>query len=68
MAGTVTETAPVTCRYCGGAIVPCADAIPYCQGWKHVAYLHYGPVGPHYCEGRSVNPVAEPTPNAPVTS
>ena len=53
--------APQTCRHCGGEITPCAEPIRYCKGWKHVAYLHYGPVGPHYCEGRSVNPMAEPT-------
>ena len=49
-----------TCRYCGGLIVPCTEPIRYCKGWKHAAYLHYGPVGPHYCEGRSINPMAEP--------
>lgn len=51
---------PVTsCRHCGGEITPCAGH-EFCKGWKHVAFLHYGPVGPHYCEGRSVNPMAEP--------
>jgi hypothetical protein len=55
----VTEP-PRTCRHCGGEIIPRDGRTRYCKGWKHVAYLHYGPVGPHYCEGRSVNPMAEP--------
>ena len=52
--------AMVTCRHCGGEITPCAEPIQFCKGWKHAAYIHYGPIGPHYCEGRSVNPLAEP--------
>lgn len=50
----------VTCRHCCEPIVRCTEPIQYCKGWKHVAYLHYGPVGPHYCQGRSINPLAEP--------
>jgi hypothetical protein len=52
-----------TCRHCGGKIAPCpqgAGHIPACLGWIHPAYARYGPVGPHYCGGRSVNPSAEP--------
>ncbi len=50
------------CRHCGGALVRCAHLgeIPVCKGWKHAAWLSLGPVGPHYCEGRSINPSGEP--------
>jgi hypothetical protein len=48
------------CRHCGGLIVPCAEPARFCKGWKHALFLHYGPVGAHYCEGRSINPMAEP--------
>jgi hypothetical protein len=61
----VTEPPP-SCRHCRGEIIPCTEPIRYCKGWKHAAYLHYGPVGPHYCEGRSVNPLAEPAETCPL--
>lgn len=50
------------CRHCGGMLVRCDPShdFPVCKGWKHAAWLSMGPVGPHYCEGRSVNPSAEP--------
>ena len=48
-------------------VIPCTEPVRFCKGWKHVAYLHYGPVGPHYCEGRSVNPLAEPAHEAEST-
>ncbi len=50
------------CRHCGGALVRCSHLgeMPVCKGWKHAARLSMGPVGPHYCEGRSVNPSGEP--------
>jgi len=50
------------CRHCGGKHVRCAGLpdLPVCKGWKHAAWLSMGPVGPHYCEGRSVNPSGEP--------
>lgn len=49
-----------SCRHCHEEIVPCPTPTLICEGWKHVRYLHFGPIGAHYCEGRSVNPVAEP--------
>jgi hypothetical protein len=50
------------CRHCGGALIRCEPphAVPVCLGWKHTAWLSMGPVGAHYCEGRSVNPSGEP--------
>ena len=50
------------CRHCGNTLVRCSQphAVPVCKGWKHAAWLSMGPVGPHYCEGRSVNPSGEP--------
>jgi hypothetical protein len=50
------------CRHCGGELVRCDPPhdFPVCKGWKHAAWLSMGPVGPHYCEGRSVNPSGEP--------
>jgi len=50
------------CRHCGGKLVRCAGRpdLPVCKGWKHAEYLSIGPVGPHYCEGRSVMPSGEP--------
>lgn len=50
------------CRHCGGKLVRCAGRpeLPVCKGWKHAAWLSMGPIGPHYCEGRSVNPSGEP--------
>jgi len=50
------------CRHCGGDLVRCDPPhdLPVCKGWKHAAWLSMGPVGPHYCEGRSVNPSGEP--------
>lgn len=52
----------ILCRHCGGALVRCAGSpeLPVCKGWKHAAWLSMGPIGPHYCEGRSVNPSGEP--------
>lgn len=51
-----------SCKYCREEIVPCPtpSTIPVCRGWKHVRFLDSMPIGAHYCEGRSVNPVAEP--------
>jgi hypothetical protein len=51
-----------TCRHCGQEIVPCPapTVIPVCKGWKHARFIDSMPVGAHYCEGRSINPVAEP--------
>ena len=57
-----------SCRHCGEEIVPCAMyGIGRCvaAGWKHVRFIESMPVGAHYCEGRSVNPVAEPRPSPP---
>jgi hypothetical protein len=50
------------CRHCGGKLVRCARPceIPVCKGWKHAGRLSMGPIGPHYCEGRSINPSGEP--------
>jgi hypothetical protein len=50
------------CRHCGGVLVRCDPPhdFPVCKGWKHAAWLSMGPIGPHYCEGRSVNPSGEP--------
>ncbi len=50
------------CRHCGGELFRCDPPhdMPACLGWKHVARLSMGPVGPHYCGGRSVNPSGEP--------
>ena len=50
------------CRHCGGKLVRCAGLpeLPVCKGWKHAAWLLMGPIGPHYCEGRSVMPSGEP--------
>lgn len=59
---TVTEIpASVACRHCFGPIIPCEPAhqMPVCLGWKHTAHLSQV-IGAHYCEGRSVNPSAEP--------
>jgi hypothetical protein len=49
-----------SCRHCGEEIVPCPTPTLICEGWRHVRYLHFGPVGSHYCGGRSINPVAKP--------
>jgi hypothetical protein len=53
--------ASVGCRHCAGTIIPCEPRHdhPACLGWKHAAWLSMS-VGAHYCEGRSVNPSAEP--------
>lgn len=61
-AGAFTEADVKPCRHCGGPLIPCRPAheMPVCKGWKHAAWLSMGPVGPHYCEGRSVNPSGEP--------
>lgn len=50
------------CRHCGGDLVRCDPPhdFPVCKGWKHAAWLSMGPIGPHYCEGRSVMPSGEP--------
>lgn len=55
------------CRHCGGKLVRCASpcTIPVCKGWKHADRLSMGPIGPHYCEGRSINPSGEPREEAP---
>jgi hypothetical protein len=58
--GPATGGRLVTCRHCCEPIVRCTEPIQYCKGWKHAAYLHYGPVGAHYCQGRSINPLAAP--------
>jgi Ftsk gamma domain len=52
----------IPCRHCGGKLVRCAGRpeLPVCKGWKHAAWLSMGPIGSHYCEGRSVNPSGEP--------
>jgi hypothetical protein len=50
------------CRHCGGKLVRCAHLgeMPVCKGWRHATWLSMGPIGPHYCEGRSINPSGEP--------
>ena len=50
------------CRHCEGKLVRCAGSpdLPVCKGWKHADWLSMGPIGPHYCEGRSINPSGEP--------
>lgn len=61
----ITQSAGLrTCRHCHGVIVPCAPAheFPVCKGWKHTRFLDSMPVGAHYCDGRSINPSAEPVP------
>lgn len=51
------------CRHCHAEIVPCSCAVKaVCNGWKHTEWLVSMPVGAHYCDGRSVNPPAEPAP------
>jgi len=57
-----TEADVKPCRHCGGPLIPCRPAheMPVCKGWKHAAWLSMGPIGPHYCEGRSVMPSGEP--------
>ena len=51
---------PATCVHCGQPVVPCfGAALPACKGWVH-AGMDDRPIGRHYCEGRSVNPSAEP--------
>jgi hypothetical protein len=56
----VTAETGTSCRHCHEPVVPCTGQRgSFCKGWKHAAFLHYGPVGAHYCEGRSINPVAE---------
>jgi len=57
-----TEADVKPCRHCGGPLIPCRPGhkMPVCLGWKHAALLPRGLVGPHYCEGRSVNPSGEP--------
>lgn len=50
------------CRHCGMDIEPCTHprrGNPVCKGWRHEGYEDK-PVGAHYCEGRSINPSAEP--------
>jgi hypothetical protein len=62
-AGIAVWTAETsTCRHCGGELIRCDPPhdMPACLGWKHAAWLSMGPVGPHYCEGRSVSPSGEP--------
>jgi hypothetical protein len=51
------------CRHCKQEIVPCPtpSLTPCCAGWKHAEFIDSMPIGAHYCEGRSVNPSAEPT-------
>jgi hypothetical protein len=50
------------CRHCSEEIVPCPtpSMALFCEGWKHVRFIDSMPVGAHYCDGRSINPVAEP--------
>jgi hypothetical protein len=57
-----TEADVKPCRHCGEPLIPCRPGhkMPVCLGWKHAALLPRGLVGPHYCEGRSVNPSGEP--------
>lgn len=53
------------CRHCGQPIERCKHdpwpgSSPYmCKGWRHVGYDDQPMIG-HCCEGRSINPVAEP--------
>lgn len=62
-----TEADVKPCRHCGGPLIPCRPGhdLPVCKGWKHAAWLSMGPIGPHYCEGRSVNPSGEPKEEVP---
>lgn len=49
------------CRYCDQPIERCAVvyANPLCKGWRHVGYDSQPVIG-HCCEGRMINPAAEP--------
>lgn len=53
------------CRHCSAPIRRCtstcatAPDYPLCRGWRHVGYDDQPVIG-HCCEGRSVNPAAEP--------
>ena len=58
----MTAEAGTACRHCRELIVPCTEPVRFCKGWKHAAFLRYGPVGAHYCEGRTLSPLAEPEP------
>ena len=51
-----------TCCHCGQPIRRCphpAGTIPVCKGWRHEGHDDQL-IGAHYCDGRSVNPAAEP--------
>jgi hypothetical protein len=52
----------LTCRHCGEEIIQCGPYGLGCwaKGWKHTRFVDSMPAGAHYCEGRSINPVAEP--------
>jgi hypothetical protein len=49
------------CRHCGKPIERChpARTNPLCKGWRHVGYDSQPVIG-HCCEGRMINPEAEP--------
>jgi hypothetical protein len=58
------ETA--ACRHCGALIERCyvitgapTHDYPMCRGWRHVGYDSQPVIG-HCCEGRMINPAAEP--------
>lgn len=49
------------CRHCGQPIERCEtpQGNPLCKGWRHAGYDSQ-PVMGHCCEGRMINPAAEP--------
>ena len=60
----------MTCKHCGKLVRPCPNrpapmAPAFCRGWIHVG-MDDRPVGRHYCDGRSINPHAEPDSSATI--
>jgi hypothetical protein len=49
------------CRHCGHLIERCPrpQGNPLCKGWRHAGYDSQPVIG-HCCEGRMINPAAEP--------
>jgi hypothetical protein len=58
------------CAHCQQPIERCPHdcaAGHLLRGWRHTGYPGK-PIGAHYCGGRSINPVAEPSTTATVTN
>jgi len=60
-----------TCKHCGKPIERCGPppgqtvhSYPLCKGWRHVG-LDSQPIMGHCCDGRMINPAAEPEEAAP---